>query len=449
VHFQQRSNDKLSTQIHAKGLRDILDKRAEMFARNRKLEIPTAEKGLSFPAPAKPSDPAARCLYCRSTPHREPDSRGSSPELEDVPVDTDNMGQGFKALVDASVLSGSMQAFINTSLEWNGIAQRARKDRLSAACGASHAWTDGNIKDEAQTPFDMAVMFSVRIALYLSAWQDWNHSCAAVKELVGAVNMSLRGVLKDSVYMDNTLMVQCPDVLLWATLLAGPYTEKEENRVFMLKLAGRAAAGMELVLKLERRLNEDALLSFDRALVEISRSYLWTSTMTSAAREFFHEGVTLWQQEEAIQAPAPRDYERYLAQLHAAQNAQYNQQFVNMMPDPIIGLNPQTSSDWQYDEASMLDLQMQMNGFSSEEALQNDVQGLSLQDSQWPQVFGQDGDFLPIDDSGADFGAVGRLKYDYMQPNGVLMNSADLTGMQSSSMYQEYPMDGSQYQQHI
>jgi hypothetical protein len=420
-----------------------------MFSRNRKLEAPTAEKGLSFPAPAKPSDPAARCLYCRSNPHREPDSRNSSPELEDVPVDTDNMGQGFKALVDASVLSDSMQAFINTSLEWNGIAQRARKDRLSAACGASHAWTDGNIKDEAQTPFDMAVMFSVRIALYLSAWQDWNHSCAAVKELVGAVNMSLKGVLQDSVYMDNTLMVQCPDVLLWATLLAGPYTENEDMRVFMLKLAGRAAAGLELILKLERRLNEDAQLSFDQALVEISRNYLWTSTMTPSARAFFHEGVALWQKEEAIQAPAPRDYERYLAQLHAQQNAQYNQQFANMMPDPIMGLDPQMNSNWQYHEASMLDLQMQMNGFSADEALQNDVQGLSLQDNQWPQVFDQNGEFLPIDNNGAQYGGVDGLKYDFIQPNGVMMNNADLSGMQPPSMYQGYPMDGSQYQRHI
>jgi len=358
------------------------------------------------------------------------------------------MGQGFQVLVDASVLSSSMQAFINTSLEWNGIAQRARKDRLSAACGASHAWTDGNIKDEAQTSFDMAVMFSVRIALYLSAWQDWNHSCAAVKELVGAVNMSLKGVLKDSVYMDNTLMVQCPDVLLWTTLLAGPYTEDEETRSFMLKLAGRAASGMELVLKLERRLNEDAALSFDQALVEISRNYLWTSTMTPAARIFFHEGVTIWQQEEAIQAPAMQDYEQYLTRLHAAQAAQYNQQFVDMMPDPIMGLDPQTSRDWQYDQASMLNLQTQMNGFSSDEALQNVVQGLTLQDSQWPQVFRQDGEFLLADNNGVDFGDVDGSKYDYMQPTGVMMNNADLTGVQHPSKYQELPIDGSQYQRH-
>lgn len=170
--------------------------------------------------------------------------------------------------------------------------------------------------------------------------------------------------------------------------------------------------------------------------------------MTPAARIFFHEGVTIWQQEEAIQAPAMQDYEQYLTRLHAAQAAQYNQQFVDMMPDPIMGLDPQTSRDWQYDQASMLNLQTQMNGFSSDEALQNVVQGLTLQDSQWPQVFRQDGEFLLADNNGVDFGDVDGSKYDYMQPTGVMMNNADLTGVQHPSKYQELPIDGSQYQRH-
>jgi len=298
-----------------------------MFDKSRKLENATAEKGTRFPAADNGGDPAARCLYCRANIAKEPNSRESSPELPEVPttLSADDIGQGFLTLIDVGMLSYEMKPFIETSLKWNEIAQQARRDRLSAACGASHAWTDGNIKDEARTPFDMAVMFTVRIALYLSAWLDWNHSCQAVKKMVGAVNESLKAV-QDM----NGLVKSCPDVVLWSTLLTGPYTEGETARELMVKLAGRAAESLAA---------QTGLIAFDDILTHISNKYLWTSTMTPAARIFFFEALEAWQSEHgAVNSTA---IQQYLDQLDAMKSQQNNH---NCMPDPRIFNNMQNGN---------------------------------------------------------------------------------------------------------
>lgn len=288
-----------------------------MFDQSRKLENATAEKGTRFPAADNGGDPAARCLYCRGNMEKESGSRESSPELPDVPttLPPEELGQGFFALIENGMLSYEMTAFVETSLKWNEIAQEARRDRLSAACGASHAWTDGNIKDEARTPFDMAVMFTVRITLYLSAWLDWNHSCQAVKKMVGAVNMSLKAVQD----MD-ACMQKCPDVILWSALLTGPYTEDATAREFMLKLAGRAS---------ESLVAKTGLTTFDEILTLLSNKYLWTSTMTPAARTFFYEGLEAWRIEHGAQdTPATPDFQQYLNQLDSMKSQQNNHEYI-------------------------------------------------------------------------------------------------------------------------
>lgn len=373
--LQQRTNDKVATAAHAKGLKDILQKRLEARGRNQRLENAIAEKGMKLTPPDNGTDPAARCLYCRESMSKETDSRESSPELTDPsspPKPSNNVGHGFEELIDNGILSITMEPFIETSLKWNEIAQQAKNDRLSAACGASHAWTDGNMKDEAITPFDMAVMFAIRIALYLSAWLDWNHSCAAVKGMVAAVNMSLKGVAD----MD-TITSQCPDVILWAALLAGPYTENEQMRQHMLTLAGRSAEAF-------------GMYTFDDVLAHISNKYLWTSTMTPAARVFYHEGLTLWQSENAKHA-WPTQVDAAFGQVIIGENSIYDanhgfndMSMMNGMPEGISF----ATNDY-IEQPHMMN--MLIDGYVPDDMilpLQQNVQNMNLHDGQ---IYDQNG----------------------------------------------------------
>jgi hypothetical protein len=275
-------------------------------------------------------------------------------------VSPDKVGSGFTTLVDEGELSYSMQAFVETSLQWNIVAQQARKDRLSAACGASHAWTDGNSEIVASTPLDNAVMYSVRIALYLSAWLDWNHECDAVKKMVFAVNMSLKKLESNPERIDH-LLLQYPEVILWATLLVGPYTEEmntkpgdapspEENtlRYFMLKLAGRASE----CVKLKRRMQQgpDVAVSFDDILVDISNKYLWTSTMTPAAKAFYHDGDTLWQTLQSRRSNTLSALDQYAQQLTTMAERREERDVVSNMnhntySNALIGHDTTTSAD--------------------------------------------------------------------------------------------------------
>lgn len=422
-----------------------------MFDKSRKLEDATAEKGTRFPAADNGGDPAARCLYCRGNIEKESSSRESSPELPEVPttLPADDLGKGFFELIEVGMLSYEMKPFIETSLKWNEIAQQARRDRLSAACGASHAWTDGNIKDEARTPFDMAVMFTVRITLYLSAWLDWNHSCQAVKKMVGAVNESLKAVQD----MDS-LMQTCPDIVLWSTLLTGPYTEDEKNRELMLKLAGRAAESLAA---------RTGFLTFDDILTHISNRYLWTSTMTPAARTFFFEGLEAWQPNHG--AANSTAIQHYLDQLDAMKSQQNNR---NCMAGPSMmsamqgdgsNINSMNHDNFAevYHQQGMADLQAinnmnNMNGFNAmhdmdanhiqnTNAYLNDVmllpqvEGLSLQDQFLDMYsdYAADGDYVILDHNGVQIPNPATAMYEqgfvmdpaHYDPNALDMN-ADL-----------------------
>jgi len=384
-----------------------------MFDKSRKLENETAEKGTRFPVADNGGNPAARCLYCRGNMEKE--SRGSSLELPEVPttLPADDLGGGFLELIEVGMLSYEMKPFIETSLKWNEIAQQARRDRLSAACGASHAWTDGNIKDEARTPFDMAVMFAVRIALYLSAWLDWNHSCQAVQKMVGAVSESLKAV-QDI----DSLIQDCPDIVLWSTLLTGPYTEDEKAREMMLKLAGRAAESLAA---------RTGLITFNEILTRISDRYLWTSTMTPAARTFFFEGLEAWEPRHSAKNGAA--IQQYLDQLDAMKSQQNHQNctphldMMNVMQNSDGNMNGTNHINFAevYQHQGMAELHAinNMNGFNytnnmdanhilstnnylNDDMLLPQVEELSLQD-QLLDIYSDytaDGDYVLLDHNG-------------------------------------------------
>jgi len=420
-----------------------------MFDKSRKLENATAEKGTRFPAADNGGDPAARCLYCRGNIEKESSSRESSPELPEVPttLPADDLGTGFFELIEVGMLSYEMKAFIETSLKWNEIAQQARRDRLSAACGASHAWTDGNIKDEARTPFDMAVMFTVRITLYLSAWLDWNHSCQAVKKMVGAVNESLKAVQD----MDS-LMQTCPDIVLWSTLLTGPYMEDDKHREMTLKLAGRAAESLTA---------RTGFLTFDDILRCISNRYLWTSTMTPAARTFFFEGLEAWQPKTgAANSTAIQQYLDSLDTMKSQQhnrNCMLNPSMVSAMQHDGSTMNSMNHDNFAevYQQQGMADLQAinNMNGFNTMHDMDanhirntntylNDVMllspqvaGLSLQDQFLDMYsdYAADGDYVILDHNGIQIPNPSTTMYEqgfvmdpaHYDPNALDMN-ADL-----------------------
>lgn len=250
-------------------LKQILARRAQVFERDKYLQDATARRGINFPSTDNGSK-SDRCLYCRDIKEK---SRTSSPEADQIVHRVENTGLGFYGLIEMNVLSVSMTDFVSQSLEWNKIGEMARADRLSAAAGASHAWIDGSSSFVAKTPFDNACMFAMRLCLYLSAWLDWNHSCSAVRMMLGVVH---DGLQKSDIQM---YLLQCPDTLLWMAMLAGPYTEGDQRAFFeSLMMKARDASGMH---------------EFESALALVSEKYLWTPTMTPAAESFFWDGMQL------------------------------------------------------------------------------------------------------------------------------------------------------------
>lgn len=156
---------------------------------------------------------------------------------------------------------------------WSTLAERARKDKLSAAIGATHAWIDeGEFSLKGPIHFlDTACFTAVRLCFYLSSWLDWQHSCSAVDRLARAVNLSLRRA--DTEY----LLLECPSVLLWLCLIAGPLCENEARAWFAyLLVRAKSAIGLQM-------------WDFQSQVDTFGHLYVWSGTMTPGAERFWNE----------------------------------------------------------------------------------------------------------------------------------------------------------------
>lgn len=224
-------------------------------------------------------DPNDDCNYCRNngSPSRnttpQPFPEAFVCDAQTFNEDYYPRGEGFRDLVRQGLLSTKMNSFIEPAMIWSTLAERARRDKLSAAIGATHAWIDEGEFSLAnmEHPLNTAVYTATRLCFYLSSWLDWQHTCFAVRRLADAVYTAL---LETDVDM---LLIQAPQLVIWLCLMAGPLCEGP-NRFWFLALLDKA----------KRALNLD-MLDFQGRIELFTHTFVWSATMTPLAQNFWDE----------------------------------------------------------------------------------------------------------------------------------------------------------------
>lgn len=171
------------------------------------------------------------------------------------------------------LLTEQMKSFIEPAMIWSELAERARRDKLSAAIGATHAWIDEGEFSLANMshPLDTAVFTAVRLCFYLSSWLDWQHSCFAVRQLASAVHMALQHT-----DLEHHL-INCPDAIMWLCLMAGPLCEGA-TRAWFSTLLARAIAVLN-----------GAPMGFQGKIDFFTQYFIWSATITNVAHDFWDE----------------------------------------------------------------------------------------------------------------------------------------------------------------
>ena len=273
-------SDTNSFRAHAAGLAALLARRAAAFEKNRSLEETTFRRGSEVLG----SGTSNGCFICRQNPLRavsvsstdSKDSSSSSSSTRSSPEAASAELRSYKPhttrfheLIANGVLSGPMLEIIEQAMIWTKVAEQAKRDRLSAAGAASHAWADGLPSEEALTPLDEACFHSIRLCLYLSAWLDWQHSCAAVTSFLRAIYGFLCQTNIDA------LIEHVPDLLMWIVLVAGPLMEGEARTWYSCVLL--------------RIRNVRGLYDFAFVTPELEQKFLWNPMLTPFAEVLWEE----------------------------------------------------------------------------------------------------------------------------------------------------------------
>lgn len=272
---QQREGSVETYAQHAAGLSTLLHFRTQAIHKHGE-QHDTVQRLRNFCN----TDPNDECTYCRTNGSA---SRSSTPTTlfqEAFAADTKSFnedyfprGEGFRNLVRQGILSDHMNSFIEPAMIWSTLAERARRDKLSAAIGATHAWIDEGEFSLANMshPVDTAVFTAVRLCFYLSSWLDWQHNCSAVRRLAQAVCTAVKETDIDY------LLLQSPNVVIWLCLMAGPLCEGD-TRFYFANLLDRAT----VLLGLDR-------LDFQGRIELYTHTFVWSATMTPMAQNFWNE----------------------------------------------------------------------------------------------------------------------------------------------------------------
>lgn len=310
--LQQREGSIETYAQHAAGLATLLQYRTDAI--HKKGNQPDTVARLKAFFKSNPND---ECLYCQT--NGSP-SRAKSPEYEREVLATDMnsfnaayypRGEGLRELVRKGYLTENLKAFIEPAMIWSTLAERARRDKLSAAIGATHAWIDeGEFSLHSQAPpLDTAFFTAVRLCFYLSSWLDWQHSCSAVRRMSDAVFVTLNraGKLLDS------LALEMPTAVMWLCLMAGPLCEGEK-RAWFADLLSRARSISPYW---------DTVANFEALIDELSQSFVWSGTMTKGA------GI-LWNETTPIDVGQTHGgaWDSFDFQQQQGYNASYDESFV-------------------------------------------------------------------------------------------------------------------------
>lgn len=272
---QQREGSVETYAQHAAGLSTLLHFRTQAIHRLGE-QHDTVQRLRNF----NNTDPNNECGYCRN--NGSP-SRSTTPNIlfrEAFVADTKSFnedyfprGEGFRDLVRQGILSEHMNAFIEPAMIWSTLAERARRDKLSAAIGATHAWIDeGEFSlSNMSHPVDTAVFTAVRLCFYLSSWLDWQHNCSAVRRMAQAVCTAVQETDIDH------LLMRCPNVVIWLCLMAGPLCE-DGTQYYFANLLHRARVALGL-----------DILDYQGRIELFTHTFVWSATMTPMAHDFWNE----------------------------------------------------------------------------------------------------------------------------------------------------------------
>ena len=153
------------------------------------------------------------------------------------------------------------------SLGENGVVW----DRVALISVAEHIWVDDWPPDMAADFFEKACYAAIQICFHLVVKPKW-HFCWPVEKMAATVFESMTCITP----MD--FLIQCPDVLLWLVLCAGPFlTEKKMEWFEML---------------LRKTIERLGLRHYSDATRLMLQRYMWAANMSPAAEQFWNSATS-------------------------------------------------------------------------------------------------------------------------------------------------------------
>lgn len=197
------------------------------------------------------------CHYCPHDCHTLEETGYSIP-------DTYLVLSGFYKLIESGVVASSLTDFLRTTHAWIELADLIAQDCFAAAAVLSHYLIEeGRFK----SILEWSCAYGIQLSLTLKLLAGPIHSYTGISSILSTMNKCFH------ILDIDTLLVDCPDVILWLVLILGPHASESESP--------------RMLSVLERAKSATNLFDFENAVAHIRSSFIWASDLTPGAMRFF------------------------------------------------------------------------------------------------------------------------------------------------------------------